>query len=105
MKNIRAYLTIAVVSLMLVVVSAFSMSTVGHQAAVCVPLLFGLLFCWSAVKAMLAQAGRTGGRNGSNPFHRPDSQGRMIPAFSKRPHTPVCGRFFLTVRGLCHRLS
>lgn len=36
MKNIRAYLTIAVVSLMLVVVSAFSMSTVGHQAAVCV---------------------------------------------------------------------
>ncbi len=29
MKNIRAYLTIAVVSLMLVVVSAFSMSTVG----------------------------------------------------------------------------
>ena len=55
MKNIRAYLTIAVVSLMLVVVSAFSMSTIGHQAAVCVPLLFGLLFCWSAVKAMLAQ--------------------------------------------------
>ena len=55
MKNIRAYLTTAVVSLMLVVVSAFSMSTVGHQAAVCVPLLFGLLFCWSAVKAMLAQ--------------------------------------------------
>lgn len=53
MKNIRAYLTIAVVSLMLVVVSAFSMSTIGHQAAVCVPLLFGLLFCWSAVKAML----------------------------------------------------
>ena len=40
---------------MLVVVSAFSMSTVGHPAAVCVPLLFGLLFCWSAVKAMLAQ--------------------------------------------------
>ena len=40
---------------MLVVVSAFSMSTVGHQAAVCGPLLFGLLFCWSAVKAMLAQ--------------------------------------------------
>ena len=40
---------------MLVVVSAFSKSTVGHQAAVCVPLLFGLLFCWSAVKSMLAQ--------------------------------------------------
>ena len=55
MKNIRAYLTIAVVSLMLVVVSAFSMSTAGHQAAVCVPLLFGLVFCWSTVKAMLAQ--------------------------------------------------
>ena len=54
MKNIRAYLTIAVVSLMLVVVSAFSMSTVAHQAAVCVPLLFGLIFCWSAVKAVIA---------------------------------------------------
>ena len=55
MKNICAYLTIAAVSLMLVVVSAFSMSTVAHQAAVCVPLLFGLVFCWSAIKAMLAQ--------------------------------------------------
>ena len=55
MKSIRAYLTIAVVSLMLVVVSAFSMSAAAHQAAVCVPLLFGLVFCWSAVKAMLAQ--------------------------------------------------
>ena len=30
------------------------MSTVSHQAAVCVPLLFGLVFCWSAVKAALA---------------------------------------------------
>ena len=33
MKNIRAYLTIAVVSLMLVVVSAFSMSTVKAMLA------------------------------------------------------------------------
>ena len=55
MKNIRAYLTIAVVSLMLVVVSAFLMAGVTHEIAICVPLLFGLVFCWSAVKAILVQ--------------------------------------------------
>ncbi len=54
MKNIRAYLTIAVVSLMLVAASAFSLSGIAHAGAVCVPLLFGLVFCWSAVKAALA---------------------------------------------------
>lgn len=53
MKNIRAYLTIAVVSLMLVAASAFSLSGTGHAAAVCIPLLFGLVFSWSAVKAAL----------------------------------------------------
>ena len=55
MKNIRAYLTTAVVSLMLVAASAFSLSGTGHTAAVCVPLLFGLVFSWSVVKAILAQ--------------------------------------------------
>ena len=55
MKSICAYLTIAAFSLMLVVVSTFSMSGIAHQATVCIPLLFGLVFCWSAVKAMLAQ--------------------------------------------------
>ena len=54
MKNIRAYLTTAVVSLMLAAVSAFSLSGIAHAGAVCVPLLFGLVFCWSAVKAALA---------------------------------------------------
>ena len=54
MKNIRAYLTTAVVSLMLVAASAFSLSGADHAAAVCVPLLFGLVFSWSAVKAALA---------------------------------------------------
>ena len=53
MKNIRAYLTTAVVSLMLVAASAFSLSGTGHAAAVCIPLLFGLVFSWSAVKAAL----------------------------------------------------
>ncbi len=53
MKNIRAYLTTAVVSLMLVAASAFSLSGADHTAAVCVPLLFGLVFSWSAVKAAL----------------------------------------------------
>ena len=54
MKNIRAYLTTAVVSLMLTAVSAFSLSGAAHSAAVCIPLLFGLVFSWSAVKAALA---------------------------------------------------
>ena len=54
MKNIRAYLTTAVVSLMLAAVSAFSLSGAAHSAAVCIPLLFGLVFSWSAVKAALA---------------------------------------------------
>ena len=53
MKNIRAYLTTAVVSLMLAAVSAFSLSGAAHSAAVCIPLLFGLVFSWSAVKAAL----------------------------------------------------
>ena len=53
MKNIRAYLTTAVVSLMLAAVSAFSLSSSAHEAAVCVPLLFGLVFSWSTVKAAL----------------------------------------------------
>ena len=53
MKNIRAYLTTAVVSLMLAAVSAFSLSGSVHEAAVCVPLLFGLVFSWSTVKAAL----------------------------------------------------
>lgn len=52
MKNIRTYLTTAVVSLMLVVVSAFLLSGTG-KSAICVPLLFGLLFSWSTVKAAL----------------------------------------------------
>ena len=54
MKNIRAYLTTAVVSLMLAAVSTFSLSGAAHSAAVCIPLLFGLVFSWSAVKAALA---------------------------------------------------
>ena len=54
MKNIRTYLTTAVVSLMLTAVSAFSLSGAAHSAAVCIPLLFGLVFSWSAVKAALA---------------------------------------------------
>lgn len=52
MKNIRTYLTTAVVSLMLVVVSAFALRAAG-ESAICVPLLFGLSFSWSTVKAAL----------------------------------------------------
>lgn len=55
MKNIRAYLTTAVVSLMLVVVSAFLVAGVTHEIAICVPLLFGLLFSWSAIRAVIAK--------------------------------------------------
>ena len=54
MKNIRAYLTTAGVSLMLVVVSAFAAGDVGLSSVHCVPLLFGLFFSWSAVKAVIA---------------------------------------------------
>ena len=53
MKNIRAYLTTAVVSLMLVAASALLLADSGH-GALCVPLLFGFVFCWSAVKAVIA---------------------------------------------------
>lgn len=55
MKNIRAYLTTAAVSLVLVVVSAFflSLSAVSPAAAIGVPLAFGLVFAWSSVKAAL----------------------------------------------------
>ena len=53
MKNIRAYLTIAVVSLMLVAASALLLADSGH-GALCIPLLFGFVFCWSAVKAVIA---------------------------------------------------
>lgn len=55
MKNLRVYLTTAAVSLMLVAVSAFflSLSAVNLAAAIGVPLLFGLVFAWSSVKAAL----------------------------------------------------
>ncbi len=53
MKNIRAYLTTAVVSLMLVAASALLLADSGH-GALCIPLLFGFVFCWSAVKAVIA---------------------------------------------------
>lgn len=55
MKNIRAYLTTAAVSLVLVVVSAFflSLSVASPAAAIGVPLVFGLIFAWSSVKAAL----------------------------------------------------
>lgn len=55
MKNIRAYLTTAVVSLMLVVVSAFLLADADGQTALGVPLLFGFVFSWSAVRAVIAQ--------------------------------------------------
>lgn len=53
MKNIRAYLMTAAVSLILTVVSATSLMSVAAETAVCVPLLFGLVFSWSTVKAAL----------------------------------------------------
>ena len=55
MKNIRAYLTTAVVSLMLVVVSAFLLADADGQTSLGVPLLFGFVFSWSAVRAVIAQ--------------------------------------------------
>ncbi len=54
MKNIRAYLTTALVSFMLVAASALLLAGSAHEGALCVPLLFGFVFCWSAVKAVLS---------------------------------------------------
>lgn len=55
MKNSHVYAAVAAVSLVLVAASALLAATyLTHRAAVCLPLLCGLVFSWSAVKAVLA---------------------------------------------------
>ncbi len=54
MKSICAYLMTALVSLTLVVASALLPAGSSREANLCVSLLFGLVFCWSAVKAVLS---------------------------------------------------
>ena len=61
MKNIRAYLTTAVVSLMLVVATAFLMTAADapiRAAGGYLPLLFGAVFTWSTAKANLMERER-----------------------------------------------
>ena len=55
MKTSHVYAAAAAVSLVLVAVSALlAAAPLAHEAAVCLPLLFGLVSSWSAVKAVLA---------------------------------------------------
>ena len=90
MKNIRAYLTIAVVSLMLVAASAFSLSGIAHAGAVCVPLLFGLSGD-RGIERRQGRAGRHGQRRPPRHRHRrlllPGSSGTGVSILPRKyPH-------------------
>lgn len=56
MKNINTYIMISIVSLMLVVATAFLMTAADapiREAGGYLPLLFGAVFTWSTAKANL----------------------------------------------------
>ena len=58
MKNFNAYVMTAIVSLMLVVASAFLMTAADEpirQAGMYLPLIFGALATWSASRAGLLE--------------------------------------------------
>ena len=58
MKNFNAYVMTAIVSLMLVVASAFLMTAADEpirQAGIYLPLIFGILATWSASRAGLLE--------------------------------------------------
>ena len=65
-NNIYTYISLAVVSLMLVVASAFLMTAADapiREAGGCLPLIFGAVFTWAAAKALLMERRREQDRN------------------------------------------
>ena len=65
-NNIYTYLSLAVVSLMLVVASAFLMTAADapiREAGGYLPLIFGAVFTWAAAKALLMERRREQDRN------------------------------------------
>ncbi len=67
MKNINTYIMISVVSLMLVVATAFLMTAADapiREAVGYLPLLLGAVFTWSTAKANLMEREREECANG-----------------------------------------
>lgn len=67
MKNINTYIMISVVSLMLVVATAFLMTAADapvREAGGYLPLLLGAVFTWSTAKANLMEREREERANG-----------------------------------------
>ena len=65
-NNIYTYISLAVVSLMLVVASAFLMTAADapiREAGGYLPLIFGTVFTWAAAKALLMERRREQDRN------------------------------------------
>ena len=65
-NNIYTYISLAVVSLMLVVASAFLMTAADapiREAGGYLPLIFGAVFTWAAAKALLMERCREQDRN------------------------------------------
>ena len=65
-NNIYTYISLAVVSLMLVVASAFLMTAADapiREAGGYLPLIFGAVFTWSTAKALLMERRREQDRN------------------------------------------
>ena len=65
-NNIYTYISLAVVSLMLVVASAFLMTAAAapiRAAGGYLPLIFGAVFTWAAAKALLMERRREQDRN------------------------------------------
>ena len=65
-NNIYTYISLAVVSLMLVVASAFLMTAADapiREAGGYLPLIFGAVFTWATAKALLRERRREQDRN------------------------------------------
>ena len=65
-NNIYTYISLAVVSLMLVVASTFLMTAADapiREAGGYLPLIFGAVFTWAAAKALLMERRREQDRN------------------------------------------
>ena len=66
MKNINTYIVTAIVSLMLVVATAFLMTAADapiREAGMYLPVVFGAITGWSASKALLMERRREQDRN------------------------------------------
>lgn len=78
-NNIYNYISLAVVSLMLVVASAFLMTAADapiREAGGYLPLIFGAVFTWASAKALLLERRREQDRN------------KKIPVdFSRKAHS------------------